>query len=104
MIHLPYEWAPRNYQLPAWLHFEKHQRRARAVCLWHRRAGKDLFAINLICVMAHRRVGTYWHVFPELKQGRAAMWFGKTKDGRGFLDHFPEELIESKNNTDLRIV
>ena len=54
--------------------------------------------------MAHRRVGTYWHVFPELKQGRAAMWFGKTKDGRGFLDHFPEELIESKNNTDLRIV
>lgn len=74
------------------------------MCLWHRRAGKDLFAINLICVMAHRRVGTYWHIFPELKQGRAAMWFGKTKDGRGFLDHFPDELVESKNNTDLRII
>jgi phage terminase large subunit len=54
--------------------------------------------------MAHRRVGTYWHVFPELKQGRTAMWNGVTKDGRKFMDHFPDELIESRNNTDLRII
>ena len=39
---LPHEWAPRDYQIPAWEYLEGGGKRA---CLvWHRRAGKDLFA------------------------------------------------------------
>lgn len=101
-VLLPHNWRPRNYQMPVWSYFQNTAGPRRAVCLWHRRAGKDLLAVNLIAVEAFKRVGTYWHVFPELKQGRAAMWHGSTKDGRGFMDHFPKEIVASENSTDLR--
>jgi phage terminase large subunit len=44
------------------------------VLVWHRRAGKDDTAINLIAKKAHERIGAYWRVFPEGKQGRKAIW------------------------------
>ena len=102
-ISLPFNWKPRNYQLPAWNYFEPDARRKRGVSVWHRRAGKDLFAINLIAKEAHKRVGTYWHLFPTYRQAKNVIWQGKTKDGRPFLSHFPEDLVESTNGTDLRV-
>lgn len=102
-IALPYEWEPRNYQIPAWEYFANHPVRARGVCVWHRRAGKDLMAINLIACKAHERVGTYWHIFPTYKQAKNVIWNGMTKDGRKFTDHFPKGLIESTNATELKI-
>lgn len=57
--------------------------------VWHRRAGKDLFALNYIIYEMFRRPGLYWHVFPTYRQGRNAIWLGSTRDGRRFLDHFP---------------
>lgn len=100
-ITIPYDWAPRSYQLPAWKYREEGGRRA---CLvWHRRAGKDLFGINMIAAESMKRVGLYWHLFPTYQQGRKIAWNGKTKTGRAFIDHFPKTLIRSKNNTDMRI-
>jgi len=100
-IRIPYDWVPRRYQLPAWQFFEDGGKRA---CLvWHRRAGKDLFAINKIGASAVQRVGLYWHLFPTYQQGRKIAWNGKTKTGRAFLDHFPKTLVHSKNNTDMRL-
>lgn len=102
-IMLPHNWAPRYYQLPCWRYFEGPEEGKRASCVWHRRAGKDLLAINLIACKAYERVGTYWHMLPTYRQGRAIVWNGFTRDGRRFLDHFPKDLIESENQTEMRV-
>lgn len=100
-IIMPYKWNPRAYQMNTWQFFMQGGKRA--VGVWHRRAGKDLLAINLCATMATLRPGLYWHILPTYKQGRQIVWEGYTKDGRKFLDAFPEELIESINNTEMRI-
>ena len=102
-ITLPFQWRPRLYQMAAWCYFEKPDEGKRAACVWHRRAGKDLFAINLCAVQSQTRVGLYWHMLPTYKQGRAIVWNGITRDGRKFLSHFPQELVESENATEMRI-
>lgn len=102
-IELPYNYEPRNYQLPVWRHMERNTPGLRAACEWHRRAGKDLFGLNLAVVKAQERIGTYWHVLPTYKQGKNIVWNGFTKEGRQFLDYIPEELIANRNNTELRI-
>lgn len=73
------------------------------MCKWHRRAGKDLFAINLIATKLMQRVGTYWHLLPTYKQGRAIVWNGFTKDGRKFLDHFPKQIVTATHNNEMRL-
>jgi len=73
------------------------------VAVWHRRAGKDLFSVNWICCEAFRRVGLYWHMFPKYTQGRKVAWEGFTKDGRRFLHHFPDKLIETTNNNEMKV-
>lgn len=99
-MRLPYKWEPRRYQLPAWQFYENGGKRG--VAVWHRRAGKDLFGINLCAVEGQKRVGLYWHLFPTYNQGRKIAWQGKTKTGRPFLDYIPDELIRSTNNTEMR--
>lgn len=102
-VTLPYKWVPRNYQLGAWRYMQGPEEGKRAVCVWHRRAGKDLFGINVIATKVPERVGTYWHMLPTYKQGRAIVWNGHTREGRPFLDHFPEEIVTNKNGTEMRI-
>ena len=103
-IELPYNWQPRRYQYPLWKHFHTgNDADKRAACVWPRRHGKDLLAINLIADKAMERVGTYWHLFPEFNQGRRIIWNGMTDEGRPFLDHFPERLISRRYENDMRI-
>jgi phage terminase large subunit len=102
-ITLPFNYVPRNYQLPVWGYMQGPEEGKRACCIWHRRAGKDLFAINLIGCKAHERIGTYWHLLPTYKQGRNIVWNGFTRDGRKFLDHFPKELVAGENATEMRV-
>lgn len=99
---LPYRYEPRYYQQPMWNFFERGGKRAAAV--WHRRAGKDLFAVNLICCSAMERVGLYWHLFPTYSQGRKIAWDGRTKDGRAFIDYIPKELRDGDPNaTEMKV-
>lgn len=102
-IILPYNWDPRRYQLPLWTHMEGEQENKRAVCVWHRRSGKDVTAINVVSLKAQERVGLYWHLLPTYKQGRAIVWNGFTRDGRKFLDHFHPDLVEAVNTTEMRV-
>lgn len=87
-IEVPYKWLPRDYQAAAWNYLEGGGKRAALV--WHRRAGKDLFAINFCATQVFERVGLYWHILPTYNQGRKVVWEGRTRDGRSFLDHFPD--------------
>lgn len=101
IIDLPHNWRPRGYQEPAWAAFEAGCRRFDLV--WHRRAGKDLFAINLCAVAAIQRPGIYWHILPTYAQGRKIVWEGKTRDGRDFLSHFPDELIIRRRHDEMSL-
>ena len=100
-VKVPCDWTPREYQLPLFQYLESGGKRA--ICVWHRRAGKDLTGINWISVCSIMRPGLYWHLFPTYNQGRKIAWEGMTKDGRKFLDHFPKENISAINNTEMRV-
>ena len=100
-ITLPYNWEPRNYQLPLWTYLEGGGKRA--VAVWHRRAGKDAVALNWTVPSAIRRPGLYWHLLPTYNQGRKIVWDGMTKEGKPFLSAWPKELIKSVNNTDMKL-
>ena len=102
-IILPYNWEPRTYQLPTWNYMEGCQEGKRAVCVWHRRSGKDVTAINVVSTKSQERVGLYWHLLPTYKQGRAIVWNGFTRDGRKFLDHFHPDLVKDVNTTEMRV-
>ena len=68
-IELPYLYVARDYQLPLWQAYEEEGKQ-RMVCIWHRRAGKDLSLAAFSCVRAMERVGAYYHYFPTQKLGR----------------------------------
>ena len=101
-ISLPHKYSPRKYQIPLWEAFDKGFNRL--VQLWHRRSGKDLTDLNIVCREMWENVGNYYYTFPTYSQGKKALWEGRGKDGVKYLDHFPKELLEGKpNDTEMKI-
>jgi hypothetical protein len=100
-IQIPYNFTIRDYQENFWKFMENGGKRA--ICVWHRRTGKDLNALNFMITKMCQRVGTYWHVFPTYKQGKKAIWKETTIGGRKYMDYFPEELVAKKNETEMRV-
>jgi len=70
---------------------------------WHRRAGKDIFDINILVSEAMLVTGNYWFVLPEAQQVRNAIWEGITKDGQKYLDFIPKEIIHKTDNQSMKI-
>ena len=102
-IVIPYNWQPREYQLPLWQAVTTEKKK-RAIYVWHRRAGKDILGLNRLVVGALlEQVGTYWHIFPTYNQGKKAIWNESNIDGRPYLDYFPKELIASKNDQEMKL-
>lgn len=102
VIQLPFNWKQRNYQEKVWKYFTEQDGK-RALTFWHRRAGKDLTAINMVAVKAFQRIGMYLHVFPHYSQGRKVIWEGRDKQGRSFLDSFPKDLIANRVEDEMKI-
>lgn len=71
-IRLPNNWAPREYQIPAWQYLASGGKHAELV--WHRRSGKDELALHWAAYAAMQRPATYWHMLPEATQARKAIW------------------------------
>ena len=89
-ITIPNNWAARHYQKNTFNNFGHGKPYQRAACVWHRRAGKDSMGLNLTAREMFKRVGTYWHLFPEQAQARKAIWNGVDGKGRRILDQvFP---------------
>ena len=105
---LPHKFVPRDYQMPLFNAMLNENKKA-AYVVWHRRAGKDRSCWNLLLCKAMQRVGNYFYIFPEIGQGRKAIWLGIDKDGISFLDQIPKHLIKHSggrpkiNNTEMRI-
>ena len=101
IITLPNNWQPRPYQENLWRALESGVKRA--VTVWHRRAGKDLTFIHWTACKAFERPGLYWHILPTYAQGRKIVWDGMTRDGRKFLDAFPDEVIVKKRDDEMTL-
>lgn len=71
-VQLPNNWYTRPYQDDAWRYLAKGGRRA--VCVWHRRSGKDELALHWTATAAMSKPATYWHMLPQANQARKAIW------------------------------
>lgn len=102
-VRLPHNWRPRPYQMPAWTSWEAGCKRQ--LLVWHRRAGKDDVALHMSAVAAHERPATYWHLLPEYKQGRKAIWNAvNPHTGKRRIDEaFPHELRANTNDQEMFI-
>lgn len=100
-VQIPYDFTPRPYQVPLFNCIADGFKRAGAV--WHRRAGKDKTALNLMIKEMFKRVGVYYYFLPTFTEGRRIIWDGIGSDSKPFLHHFPDEIIESKNVADMKI-
>ncbi|MBF9036766.1 hypothetical protein HKCCE2091_21235 [Rhodobacterales bacterium HKCCE2091] len=101
---IPNDWAPLAHQQALYRSFG-HGRPCRRGCVvWHRRAGKDSVALNLTARDMFKRVGTYWHLFPEQAQARRAIWNGVDGQGRRIVDQvFPPALRRRTSSQDMLI-
>lgn len=93
---------PRPYQIPLFDAIE-NKRYKRALLIWHRRAGKDMAAFNLMVRQAFKRIGAYYYILPTYKQARLTLFEGKTSDGKAFLDYIPQELVRAINKNEQKI-
>lgn len=100
-IVLPYGFHPRSYQLPFFKAMDAGCKRAALV--WHRRAGKDLSALNYTVKEMWKRVGSYYHMLPTFKQGRKIVWDGITGNERKFTSYFPREIVRRVLDQEMKI-
>lgn len=100
-IRLPYNFTPRDYQLPALKAMDDGA--TRAVLVWHRRSGKDKTIINFVAKKMFERVGSYFYFFPTYKQGKKILWNGMDRDGFKFTNHIPKELRARTDNGEMLI-
>jgi len=97
------QWTPRPYQRTALEKFDSGLRRQ--ILIWHRRAGKDNFALNLAAGEMKKQTGTYWHLYPTHVQAKRAIWNGIDKTGHRFIDlAFPPAERETTRIQDMQIV
>lgn len=99
-IQLPHEFTPRDYQKPVMKAILEDEVK-RAVCVWHRRSGKDKTFVNILTTMMAQRKGSYVYYFPTSVDGRNILWTGMDREGFPFLDHFPPEFIRNPNNQEM---
>jgi len=100
-MRIPFNYEPRDYQLPLLKAVDNGINRF--IWVWHRRAGKDKTAINIITKKMFERVGAYFYVFPTYTQGKKIIWNGADKEGFRFMDHLPKELRTKTNETEMFI-
>jgi hypothetical protein len=106
-IHLPANFVARAYQKPIMEFFDTCLTRGVPGKAWwcvHRRGGKDRTMLAQISKMAFRRVGTYWHMLPTLKQARKTVWQNITKEGTRLIETtFPPDIIRKTNEAEMTI-
>ncbi len=101
-LTIPNDWRPLPHQERLYRQFGHNHAFTRGCAIWHRRAGKDSVALNLTARDMFRRVGTYWHLFPEQTQARRAIWNGIDGKGRRIIDQvFPPQVRRRVNANEM---
>lgn len=100
---LPHRFAPRPYQ-KALMKAILGDGFKRAVCVWHRRAGKDKTFLNILVAQAMSVMGNYAYYFPTATLGRKALWDNiDARSGMRVVDHIPSELLSKMNEQQMKI-
>jgi len=73
------------------------------VLCWSRRAGKSLFAWNLLIREAIRKPGTYWYCFDNYATAYNDIWIAMTSKGVKFLDMIPPDMVVRMNSAKMEI-
>lgn len=73
------------------------------VLCWSRRAGKSIFAWNLLIREAIRKPGTYWYCFDNYSTAYNDIWIAMTSKGVKFLDMIPEDMVVRMNSAKMEI-
>lgn len=73
--------------------------------VWHRRSGKDDFALNRSAVSSVERVGEIWHMLPEAAQARKAIWeaVDPVTGVRRIDQAFPKEMRSTTKEAEMMI-
>lgn len=102
-LSLPYNLKLRSYQLEvAKALFEKKYNRF--INVWHRRAGKDLFWLNLTFACALKERGLYLYCLKTNTQTRTVIWDGMNDvTGFKYLNHLPSKFIVEKNKHEMKL-
>ena len=101
-ITIPNNWVPMQHQLPVWNAMQSGVKRA--ALSWHRRAGKDSFAINYLATCAVQKPGVYWHMLPSATQARKVIWNGIDRNGRKVIDQaIPKEIRYKTHDQEMYI-
>jgi phage terminase large subunit len=91
-----------THQLPVWTKMQAGI--TRAALSWHRRAGKDSFAINYLATCAVQKPGVYWHMLPSATQARKVIWNGIDRNGRKVIDQaIPKEIRYKTHDQEMYI-
>jgi len=93
------DYEPRSYQKKLLDALESGAKRA--VCVWHRRAGKDVTAWSWLITEALLRPGVYYYITPTYAQGKKILWNGIDGMGRRFLSYVPEQQIITCHETEM---
>ena len=75
----------------------------RAVCVWHRRSGKDTVLWNYLIRRAFETKGVYYYFLPEGTQAKKIIWDGINNNGFKFLDYCPDAIVKNKNGVEMKI-
>ena len=100
-VTLPYNFIPRDYQLPfleAW-----DSGINRFILVWHRRSGKDKACFANLPKKMFQKKGSYFYFAPTYKQGKKIIWDNIDMDGFKLLDHIPKGIIKNKNENELKV-
>lgn len=102
-IRLPHRFVPRDYQR-AVMRAICEQGVKRAICVWHRRAGKDKTFLNILAIQAMQRMANYAYYFPTATLGRKALWDAIDAESRmRVIDHLPPEIIAKANEQQMKL-
>jgi len=106
-VEIPNDWNPRRHQQRLWLWMKAggSAKGKRGAAVWHRRAGKDDTAMNLIADESFERTGTYWHMLPAATQARKVVWDSINIRGQRRIDQaFPHAIRSGQaNKTEMKI-
>jgi len=69
----------------------------------HRRSGKDTMSFQMLWMGALMRPGLYYHLLPKIGQSMQVVWHGKGKDGTGFREYIPKEVVAQVNHSTMTI-
>lgn len=92
----------RWYQLPVWNAIEEEGYR-RVLYIAPRRAGKDILCWNLAIRQCIKRVCLVFYVLPTYSQARKCIFDAIAIDGTKFIDFIPPDLIDSINQSEMKI-